>query len=96
MPAQRPRSLYPRIRPFDTGRLRVSPVHELYYEQSGNPRGKPVVFLHGGPGGGTSPEQRRFFDPKRYRIILFDQRGCGRSTPHADLTENTKIGRAHV
>ena len=89
MPAQRPRSLYPRIRPFDTGRLRVSPVHELYYEQSGNPRGKPVVFLHGGPGGGTSPEQRRFFDPKRYRIILFDQRGCGRSTPHADLTENT-------
>ena len=81
--------LYPRIRPYATGRLPVSDVHDLYYEESGNPRGKPVVFLHGGPGGGTSPEQRRFFDPKRYRIVLFDQRGCGKSTPHANLTDNT-------
>jgi proline iminopeptidase len=61
----------------------------LYYEESGNPDGKPVVFLHGGPGGGTSPEQRRFFNPKHYRIVLFDQRGCGQSTPHASLIDNT-------
>jgi hypothetical protein len=70
---------YPPIKPFDSGMLRVSPVHEIYYEQSGNPSGKPVVFLHGGPGGGTDPKMRRFFDPARYRIVLFDQRGCGRS-----------------
>ena len=89
MPKVAVRRLYPRLRPYNTGRLRVSAIHELYYEESGNPRGKPVVFLHGGPGGGTSPEQRRFFDPKRYRIILFDQRGCGRSTPHASLIDNT-------
>jgi proline iminopeptidase len=87
--AGRPRDLYPAIRPYRTGRLRVSPVHELYFEESGNPRGKPVVFLHGGPGGGTSPAMRRFFDPKRYRIVLFDQRGCGRSRPHASLVDNT-------
>jgi proline iminopeptidase len=85
----RPRGLYPSIRPYRTGRLRVSPVHELYFEESGNPGGKPVVFLHGGPGGGTSPAMRRFFDPKRYRIVLFDQRGCGRSRPHASLVDNT-------
>jgi proline iminopeptidase len=85
----RPRGLYPAIRPHRTGRLRVSPVHELYFEESGNPEGKPVVFLHGGPGGGTSPAMRRFFDPKRYRIVLFDQRGCGRSRPHASLVDNT-------
>jgi proline iminopeptidase len=85
----RPRGLYPAIRPYRTGRLRVSPVHELYFEESGNPEGKPVVFLHGGPGGGTSPAMRRFFDPKRYRIVLFDQRGCGRSRPHASLVDNT-------
>jgi proline iminopeptidase len=83
------RGLYPAIRPFRTGRLRVSSVHELYFEESGNPRGKPVVFLHGGPGGGTNPTMRRFFDPKRYRIILFDQRGCGQSTPFASLVDNT-------
>ena len=81
--------LYPPIKPYTRGRLRVSPVHELYFEQSGNPRGKPVVFLHGGPGAGTSPAMRGFFDPRRYRIVLFDQRGCGRSRPHASLEHNT-------
>jgi proline iminopeptidase len=85
-----PRSaLYPAIRPYHSGRLRVSALHELYYEESGNPKGKPVVFLHGGPGGGTDPKMRRFFNPRRYRIVLFDQRGCGKSTPHASLEENT-------
>jgi proline iminopeptidase len=83
------RSLYPEIEPFDSGLLKVSALHTLYYEQSGNPNGKPVVFLHGGPGGGTSPKCRRFFDPAIYRIVLFDQRGCGKSTPHAELTDNT-------
>jgi proline iminopeptidase len=81
--------MYPRIRPFQQGYLRVSDLHELHYEQSGNPSGKPVVFLHGGPGGGTDPSMRRFFDPRRYRIVLFDQRGCGDSRPHAELRENT-------
>ncbi len=83
-----PREIYPAIEPFDSGFLRVSPVHQIYYEQSGNPQGKPVVFIHGGPGGGTVPKMRRFFDPAAYRIILFDQRGCGRSTPHASLEDN--------
>ena len=87
MPARR--TFYPEIEPFQTGFLQVSDQHSLYYEQSGNPNGKPVVFLHGGPGGGTSPKQRRFFDPTRYRIVLFDQRGCGRSRPHASLDDNT-------
>jgi len=82
-------ALYPPLRPHLKGWLRVSPRHEIYYEESGNPRGKPVVFLHGGPGGGTNPGMRRFFNPRRYRIILFDQRGCGRSRPHASLDENT-------
>jgi proline iminopeptidase len=81
--------LYPPLEPYKTGRLRVSPVHELYFEESGNPQGKPVVFLHGGPGSGTDAKQRRFFDPKAYRIVLFDQRGCGKSTPHASLEDNT-------
>ncbi|RYG88311.1 prolyl aminopeptidase [bacterium] len=81
--------LYPPIRPYARGRLKVSDVHELYYEQSGNPNGKPVVFLHGGPGGGTDGRMRQFFDPKKYRIVLFDQRGCGKSTPHASLVDNT-------
>jgi proline iminopeptidase len=81
--------LYPPIEPYEQGRLRVSPLHELYFEQSGNPKGKPVVFLHGGPGGGSDAKQRRFFDPSVYRIVLFDQRGCGQSTPHACLEENT-------
>src|SRR5688572_23392020 len=83
------RTFYPEIEPYDQGTLEVSPVHTLYYEQSGNPRGKPAVFLHGGPGSGTDARQRRFFDPRTYRIILFDQRGCGRSTPHASLEDNT-------
>lgn len=83
------RTLYPSIDPFDQGWLRVSDVHTLYYEQSGNPDGTPVVFLHGGPGVGTVPDHRRFFDPEAYRIVLFDQRGAGRSTPHACLDENT-------
>ncbi len=80
---------YPPIEPFDTGRLQVSALHTIAYEQSGNPQGKPVIFLHGGPGGGKSPAQRRFFDPTRYRIVNFDQRGCGESTPHAEIAENT-------
>lgn len=83
------RSLYPEIEPYDSGFLQVSPLHRIHYEQCGNPHGKPVVFLHGGPGGGSSPKTRRFFDPARYRIVQFDQRGCGRSTPHAELAENT-------
>lgn len=83
------RALYPEIEPYDRGFLQVSSLHTLYYEQSGNPEGKPVVFVHGGPGGGTSPKCRRFFDPAVYRIVLFDQRGCGQSTPHAELTDNT-------
>ncbi len=81
--------LYPPIEPFRTGRLRVSPTHDLYFEECGNPDGKPAVFLHGGPGGGCDGKHRRFFDPAAYRIVLFDQRGCGRSTPHASLEENT-------
>jgi proline iminopeptidase len=83
------RTLYPPVKANRTGFLRVSEVHEIYYEESGNPRGKPAVFVHGGPGGGTDPKMRCFFDPKRYRIILFDQRGCGKSRPHASLVDNT-------
>ena len=85
----RMRELYPPIEPYDQGRLPVSPVHTLYYEQCGSPEGLPVVFLHGGPGGGCPPQYRQFFDPEAYRIVLFDQRGAGRSTPHAALEENT-------
>ncbi len=81
--------LYPAIEPFDQGFLQVSPLHRIYYEQCGNPNGKPAVFLHGGPGGGASVKSRRFFDPARYRIVLLDQRGAGRSTPYAELDENT-------
>jgi proline iminopeptidase len=81
--------LYPALRAYRTGRLKVSAVHELYFEESGNPNGKPVVFLHGGPGGGSNAAMRRFFNPRRYRIVLFDQRGCGKSTPHASLEDNT-------
>ncbi len=87
-PARRS-GLYPPLRAYAQAHLRVSALHELYYEQSGNPAGKPLVFLHGGPGGGSDPAMRRFFDPRRYRIILFDQRGCGASRPHAELRENT-------
>ena len=81
--------LYPPIEPFASGMLEVSDLHSVYYEQSGNPDGKPVVFIHGGPGGGSNPRVRQFFDPDAYRIILFDQRGCGKSTPHACLEQNT-------
>ena len=83
------RTLYPPVEPHTSGFLRVSPLHEIYYEVSGNPRGTPVVFVHGGPGSGTEPNQRRFFDPAVYRIVLFDQRGAGRSRPHASLVDNT-------
>jgi proline iminopeptidase len=83
------RDLYPSFEPFRTDWLQVSPLHRVYYEESGAIDGLPVVALHGGPGGGSSPEMRRFFDPRRYRIILFDQRGCGRSTPHGEIQENT-------
>ncbi len=82
-------SFFPDIQPFARGRLKVSALHEIYYEQCGNPSGKPVVVLHGGPGGGISPMLRQMHDPALYRIILFDQRGCGSSTPHAELRENT-------
>jgi proline iminopeptidase len=87
--ARRAGDFYPPIKPFNSGFLRVSPVHEIYYEESGNPRGKPVVFLHGGPGGGTDAKMRQFFNPKKYRIVLFDQRGSGKSKPSASLVDNT-------
>ncbi len=82
-------ALYPPLEPYRSGYLRVSDLHELYYEESGNPAGKPAVFLHGGPGAGADGRARRFFDPKAYRIVVFDQRGCGRSRPHASLVDNT-------
>ncbi|MBS3958401.1 MAG: prolyl aminopeptidase [Xanthomonadaceae bacterium] len=82
-------ALYPELEPFDTGTLQVDARHRLHYEQCGNPSGKPVVLLHGGPGAGCGPKMRRFHDPRHYRIVLFDQRGAGRSTPHADLVDNT-------
>lgn len=82
------RTLYPPIEPIDAGMLRVSGLHEVYYEVSGAPDGKPVIVCHGGPGGGSTPSMRRYFDPKRYRIVLFDQRGCGKSKPHAALEDN--------
>ena len=85
--AQRRDPLYPPIEPYKSGMLLVGDGHRVYWEQSGNPDGKPVVFLHGGPGAGTSPWHRRFFDPEKYRIVLFDQRGCGRSTPHASAPD---------
>lgn len=81
--------LYPEIEPYRTGMLPVSDVHSLYYEESGNANGKPVIVIHGGPGVGSSPKYRRFFDPQVYRIILFDQRGCGKSLPYASLEDNT-------
>jgi len=83
------RDFYPPIEASATGMLRVSELHSIYWEESGNPQAKPVVFVHGGPGGGTGPKQRRFFDPAAYRIVLFDQRGCGKSTPYACLEANT-------
>jgi len=83
------RTLYPPIEPYETGMLDVGDGHRLYWELCGNPNGKPVVFLHGGPGGGSSPEHRRQFNPDKYKILVFDQRGCGKSTPYASLEHNT-------
>jgi len=83
--------LYPPVEPHAQGWLDTASVHRVYWETSGNPEGMPVVFIHGGPGSGTSPLQRRFFDPARYRIVLFDQRGCGQSTPHGELEDNTTL-----
>ena len=83
------RTQYPPIEPFDTGYLAVGDGHDIYYEQSGNPTGKPALFVHGGPGGGGDVNARRFFDPEGYRIVVFDQRGSGRSRPHASLEANT-------
>ncbi len=83
------RTLYPPIDPYETGILDVGDGHEIYYERCGTPGAKPVVFIHGGPGGGCSPDHRRLFDPEAYDIMLFDQRGCGRSIPHAELEANT-------
>jgi proline iminopeptidase len=80
---------YPPIEPYRSQYLQVSPLHRIYVEECGNPNGKPVVFVHGGPGGGCEPWHRQFFDPKLCRIVLFDQRGCGKSTPYAELRDNT-------
>ena len=88
-PTNSARERFPATQPFNTGHLRVSDRHSVYFEESGNPDGKPAVFVHGGPGGGANPSDRCFFDPDKYRVVLFDQRGCGRSTPHADLVDNT-------
>jgi proline iminopeptidase len=81
--------LYAALEPYHHGRLDVPGGHQIYFEECGNPNGKPVLVVHGGPGGGSNPTMRRFHDPARYRIILFDQRGCGRSTPHASIENNT-------
>ncbi|MEL6930565.1 MAG: prolyl aminopeptidase [Cyanobacteria bacterium J06600_6] len=83
------RDLYPPIEPYNQGKLKVSDLHTIHYEESGNPNGKPVIFLHGGPGGGITPMYRQYFDPQQWRIVIFDQRGCGQSTPYAELRENT-------
>ena len=83
------KDLYPPIQPYNQGKLKVSDLHTIHYEESGNPDGKPVIFLHGGPGGGITPMYRQYFDPQQWRIVIFDQRGCGQSTPYAELRENT-------
>ncbi len=88
-PPSRALELFPATPPYRSGRLQVSDLHNLHFEEYGTPRGKPVVFLHGGPGGGIRPDYARYFHPKKWRVILFDQRGCGRSRPHAELRENT-------
>jgi len=81
--------LYPEIDPYSAGTLKLDGIHTMYWEQSGNPEGAPVLFLHGGPGAGASPAHRRFFDPAHYRVVIFDQRGAGRSTPLGELRDNT-------
>src|SRR3990167_2098989 len=81
--------LYPEIEPYKTGYLKLDGYHQMYWEESGNPKGLPVLVIHGGPGGGSSPSHRRFFDPSHYRIILYDQRGAGQSLPYGDLKDNT-------
>ncbi|MBT2787033.1 prolyl aminopeptidase [Halomonas sp. ISL-106] len=83
------KTLYPPIEPYETGMINVGDGHTVYFERVGKPGGKPAVFLHGGPGGGISPDHRRLFDPERYDVLLFDQRGCGRSEPHASIEANT-------
>ncbi len=83
------KKLYPKIEPYNEFKLKVSNLHTIHIEESGNKNGKPIIFLHGGPGGGIEPIYRQYFDPNKWRIIIFDQRGCGKSTPHADITENT-------
>ena len=87
-------ALFPPIEPYQTSRLRVSELHELYYEESGNAAGLPVLFLHGGPGGGTIPAYRQFFDPKAYHIVLLDQRGAGRSTPRCSTSRGHASARS--
>ncbi|MGH6860662.1 MAG: alpha/beta fold hydrolase, partial [Phyllobacterium sp.] len=82
-------TLYPEAQPYAEQMLEVSELHTIHVEECGNPDGKPVIMIHGGPGGGINPTMRRLHDPALYRIILFDQRGCGKSTPHAELNENT-------
>ncbi|MFN4091890.1 MAG: prolyl aminopeptidase [Brevundimonas sp.] len=89
VPASPRRDLFPEIEPFASGWMETEGAHEIYFEESGNPQGLPVVVLHGGPGGATNPGMRRYFDPLKYRIILFDQRGCGKSRPNASLEDNT-------
>jgi proline iminopeptidase len=84
-----PKDLYPDIAPYRTGELALGDIHTMYFEESGNPKGVPVVFLHGGPGAGANASHRRFFDPKYYRIVIFDQRGSGRSTPLGEIKDNT-------
>jgi proline iminopeptidase len=88
-PPTEPHELYPDVEPFQTGYLKVSDLHEIYYELCGNPDGRPVMILHGGPGGGSYPELRRYHDPEKYLLVLHDQRGAGRSKPHCELRENT-------
>ena len=81
--------MYPIQEPRRSGLLQVSELHQIYWEESGNPDGIPVIFLHGGPGAGASPQSRGFFNPKKYRVVIIDQRGCGRSLPYAETRENT-------
>ncbi|AFZ06458.1 prolyl aminopeptidase [Oscillatoria nigro-viridis PCC 7112] len=83
------RELYPPRQPYNEGKLKVSELHTIHFEESGNPEGKPIVLLHGGPGGGCPPFYRQYFDPEKWRLVMFDQRGCGQSKPHAELQENT-------